>query len=137
MGLYVLIAGRNPERANRLAEEVHGKGLDWEARHGTDCEIVVNCTPVGMYPDVDNSPIHASFLKPGLSVFDTVYTPETTLLVREAKQRGCQVITGVDLFVRQAALQFELFTGQTPPLELLFRVVRRALSPVTATTEEE
>jgi 3-dehydroquinate dehydratase/shikimate dehydrogenase len=137
MGLFVLVANRTMTRATKLAEEVHGKAVDWEARHGTDCEIVVNCTPVGMYPDVDHSPIHASFLKPGLSVFDTVYTPETTLLVREAKQRGCHVITGVDLFVRQAALQFQMFTGKEAPLELLYRVVRRALSPVTVTTEEE
>ena len=65
-----------------------------------------------MHPNVDEMPIHHSFLKPGLMVFDTVYTPETTLLVKEARARGCHVITGVDMFVRQAALQFQLFTGQ-------------------------
>jgi 3-dehydroquinate dehydratase/shikimate dehydrogenase len=53
------------------------------------------------------------------------------MLVREARSRGCQVITGVDLFVRQAGRQFQLFTGLEPPLELMGQVLRRALSPVT------
>ncbi len=92
---------------------------------------------MGMHPNVDESPVHPSFLKPGLTVFDTVYTPETTLLVKEARDRGCNVITGVDFFVRQAALQFHLFTGREPPVELMHKVVKRALSPVTIRVEEE
>jgi hypothetical protein len=56
--------------------------------------------------------LHFSFFKPGQLVFDTVYTPEQTLLVKEAKQQGCTVVTGVDMFVRQAVLQFKHFTGQ-------------------------
>ena len=72
-----------------------------------------------MHPNVDETPIHHSFLAPELIVFDTVYTPETTRLVREARERGCHVLTGVDMFVRQAALQFELFTGQPAPFELM------------------
>jgi 3-dehydroquinate dehydratase/shikimate dehydrogenase len=59
-----------------------------------------------------------------------VYTPETTLLVKEARTRGCHVITGVDLFVRQAAKQFELFTSKAAPLELMQQLIRRILSPV-------
>jgi 3-dehydroquinate dehydratase/shikimate dehydrogenase len=90
-----------------------------------------------MHPDVDHTPLHVSLLKPGVLVFDTVYTPETTLLVREARERGCTVVTGVELFVRQAALQFELFTGLTPHLDLMRRVVRRALSPVTHADDED
>ena len=69
-------------------------------------------------------------------VFDTVYTPETTMLIREAKTRGAQVITGVELFIRQAGAQFQLFTGQEPPLDLMGKVLRRALSPVTIHDDE-
>jgi 3-dehydroquinate dehydratase/shikimate dehydrogenase len=54
----------------------------------------LHCTSVGMHPDMDDSPLHHSFLKPGLVVFDTVYTPESTRLVKEARSRGCHVITG-------------------------------------------
>jgi 3-dehydroquinate dehydratase/shikimate dehydrogenase len=69
-------------------------------------------------------------------VFDTVYNPETTLLIKEARARGCHVITGVDMFVRQAALQFKLFTGQEPPLQLMYQLVRKALSPVHVKEDE-
>ena len=86
---------------------------------------------------MDESPIHASFLKPGLVVMDAVYTPEQTLLIKEARNRGCHVLTGVDMFVRQAALQFELFTGQRAPLEIMRGVVRRALSPITIRDDED
>jgi 3-dehydroquinate dehydratase/shikimate dehydrogenase len=100
------------------------------------CDILINCTPVGMHPNVDESPIHGSFLKPGLTVFDTVYNPETTLLVKEARLRGCKVITGVELFLRQAVAQFELFTGRGAPVEKMGQVVRKALSPVKIRDEE-
>jgi 3-dehydroquinate dehydratase/shikimate dehydrogenase len=86
---------------------------------------------------VDESPVHPSFLKPGLIVFDTVYTPEHTLLIREAKARGCHVVTGVDMFVRQAARQFELFTGLTPPVDQMREIMRKAMSPLSRALEEE
>jgi len=90
-----------------------------------------------MFPNVDDSPLHPSFLRPGLIVFDTVYNPETTLLVKEARSRNCQVLTGVDFFVRQAAAQFRRFTGQEPPLEAMYKVVKRALSPITLRDDSE
>jgi 3-dehydroquinate dehydratase/shikimate dehydrogenase len=89
-----------------------------------------------MHPNVDEAPIHFSFLNPGMTVFDTIYRPETTLLIREARSRGCHTITGVDMFVRQAARQFELFTGLTPDLELMREIVRKALSPLTHAFDE-
>src|SRR5581483_3511880 len=109
-GALLTITNRTPERTQRLAEEVGCRVLDWAARHSHPCEILVNCTSVGMHPNIDESPIHPGALKPGLIVMDCVYTPETTLLIKEARGRGCHVITGVDMFVRQAALQFQLFT---------------------------
>ena len=69
-------------------------------------------------------------------VFDTIYTPETTLLLREAGERACYTLGGVDMFVRQAGLQFKLFTGQDPPLDVMMKLVRRALSPVNYAKEE-
>jgi 3-dehydroquinate dehydratase/shikimate dehydrogenase len=135
-GAIVHIANRTQERAEKLADEVNAEALDWTARHKEGCDLVVNCTPVGMHPHVDESPLHASYLRPGMVVFDTVYTPETTMLIREAKTRGAQVITGVDLFIRQAGAQFKLFTDQAPPLELMGKVMRRALSPVTIHDDE-
>jgi 3-dehydroquinate dehydratase/shikimate dehydrogenase len=135
---HIIIAARTYDRAAKLAAEVQCKVVDWQGRHGVNpCDVVINCTPVGMHPNVDESPIHPSFLKPGLTVFDTVYNPENTLLVREARVRGCHVITGVDMFVRQAARQFELFTGTVPPIEKMRDLLRKAMSPLTRALEEE
>ncbi|HXG11045.1 MAG TPA: shikimate dehydrogenase, partial [Gemmataceae bacterium] len=114
-----------------LAAEVGCRCAEWAARHTVLCDVLINCTSVGMHPNVDECPVHFSYLKPGLVVMDTVYTPENTLLVKEARKRGCHVLTGVDMFVRQAALQFHLFTGLEPPFDVMRSVIKQALSPVT------
>ena len=124
------IASRTMEKAHHLAEQVDCKAVDWAARHNILADFVINCTPVGMHPNTDESPIHHSFLKPGIMVMDTIYTPETTMLVKEARSRGCHVLTGVDMFVRQAVMQFKLFTGLEPPADFMRDVIKRALSPV-------
>jgi 3-dehydroquinate dehydratase/shikimate dehydrogenase len=130
-GVLISIANRTPEKAHVLAEEVGCRTVEWGARHNVVTELLINCTSVGMHPNLDDSPVHSSFLKPGLVVMDAVYTPENTLLVKEARYRGCHVLTGLDMFVRQAALQFELFTGQQGPVEEMRAVIKRALSPIT------
>jgi 3-dehydroquinate dehydratase/shikimate dehydrogenase len=135
-GANVHIANRTYDRAKKLADEISAEALDWAARHKEGCDILFNCTPVGMHPNVDESPIHASYLQPDMVVFDTVYNPETTLLLREAKARGGILITGVDMFIRQAGLQFQLFTGLEPPLELMAKELRRILSPVRIIDDE-
>jgi 3-dehydroquinate dehydratase / shikimate dehydrogenase len=136
-GAQITITGRTYERAQKLAEEVKCKAVDWHARHSVSFDVLVNCTPVGMHPNVDEAPCHFSVLKPGVTVFDTIYTPETTLLLREARARGCQTITGVDMFVRQAARQIELFTGLTPDIAIMREIMRKALSPLTRAFESE
>jgi 3-dehydroquinate dehydratase/shikimate dehydrogenase len=130
------IANRTAEKAHRLAEQINCRAVDWAARHSVFADLVVNCTSVGMHPNTDETPLHHSFLKPGITVFETIYTPETTLLVKEAQARGCHVISGVEMFVRQAALQFNLFTRREAPLDYMRKVVRKALSPVTIKEEE-
>lgn len=135
-GAHLVITSRTPERSHKLAEEVKCKTLDWHARHSIFFDILINCTPVGMHPNVDEAPVHFSILKPGVTVFDTIYNPETTLLIREAKARGCDTITGVDMFVRQAARQIELFVEQAPDLAVMREIVRKALSPLTRLNEK-
>ena len=136
-GCQLTITGRTDEKVKALAEEVKCKAVDWQARHNVRFDVLINCTPVGMHPNVDESPVHHSVLQPGMIVFDTIYTPETTLLLREAKSRGCGVLTGVDMFVRQAARQFELFTAKTPDLDKMRDIVRKALSPISKATQME
>jgi 3-dehydroquinate dehydratase / shikimate dehydrogenase len=136
-GAQLTITARTYERAQKLAEEVKCKAVDWHARHSISFDVLINCTPVGMHPNVDEAPCHLSILKPGVTVFDTIYRPETTFLLREARTRGCQTITGVDMFVRQAAKQIELFIGQTPDLAVMRDIMRKALSPLTKAFQDD
>jgi 3-dehydroquinate dehydratase/shikimate dehydrogenase len=129
-GAIVTIANRNKERGSNLARDASCRFVEWPRRMANLCDILINCTPIGMFPEVDEIPIPPSYLREGMVVFDTIYNPENTLLIKEARSRGCAVIGGVDMFVRQAVLQFQIFTEQEAPEELMESVVRRALSPV-------
>jgi 3-dehydroquinate dehydratase/shikimate dehydrogenase len=129
-GAKSTIASRTRSRAQYLAETFGGRCVEWPARHMGDTEIIVNCTPVGMHPNVDESPFNKSHLKPSMIVFDTVYNPESTLLLKEARSHGCRTVTGVDMFIRQAKLQFLLFTGKEAPEQLMRDSLKRAIGPV-------
>lgn len=128
-GAAVTIANRTEDRAQELARRASCRHVRWENRHETFADIVINCTPIGMHPNIDESPLHSRYLREGLVVFDIVYNPEQTLLIKQARDHGAHTITGVDMFVRQAALQFELFTGNKAPEDLMATLVRRELSP--------
>lgn len=129
-GALVTIASRTKQRADRLAAAFDCKAIEWEARQRAQCDILINCTPIGMHPNVDESPVSKTFLKPSILVFDTVYNPESTLLVKDARSRNCEVITGVEMFVRQARLQFYLFTRQEAPPGLMRDVLKKAIGPI-------
>jgi 3-dehydroquinate dehydratase/shikimate dehydrogenase len=124
--MEVVICGRTFERAQKLAQRLGCRAIEWPVRHTVAADILVNCTPVGMHPNVDETPYDSYRLRPSMVVFDTVYNPENTLLVKDARGRNCTVITGVEMFVRQASLQFQLFTGQEAPADLMRDVLKRA-----------
>jgi len=90
-------------------------------------DVIIHCTPVGMHPNVDATLIPAELFRPDQVVFDIVYTPLETKLQAEAKSRGLKVIPGVEMFVNQAVLQFEHFTGVDAPVEVMRRVVMEHL----------
>jgi 3-dehydroquinate dehydratase/shikimate dehydrogenase len=129
MGAHVVIAGRTGQRAQQLADSLKCKTVDWHNRYAVQPDLLINCTPVGMHPNVDATPYDKHHLRPSMVVFDTVYNPENTLLVKEAQSQSCTVVTGVDMFVRQACLQFKLFTGQEAPSDLMREVLKRAIGP--------
>jgi 3-dehydroquinate dehydratase/shikimate dehydrogenase len=126
-GAGVSICNRTEERAAKLAEEVGCRHISWAMRAGTPCDILINCTSVGMHPNVDDTPVPPAAFRAGMLVFDTVYHPENTMMLKLARERDCRTVTGVDMFVKQAALQCELFTGRDAPVELMREVVRRKL----------
>jgi shikimate dehydrogenase len=81
--------------------------------------LLVNATSVGMQPGSDATPVPADLLRPGLAVFDAVYAPLETRLLREARERGCTTISGLEMLVRQGGLSFELWTGRKTPLDIM------------------
>jgi shikimate dehydrogenase len=84
-----------------------------------DADILVNATPVGMLPNVDETPVDGELLRPELFVFDSVYNPLKTRLLREAEERGAKTLSGADMLVYQGAAAFRLWTGREAPEKLM------------------
>jgi 3-dehydroquinate dehydratase/shikimate dehydrogenase len=134
-GATVVVYNRTKDRADALAEEFNGKSgrvvsARLEKLCDSCCHIFVNTTSVGMHPNVDESPLgdRLPAFTPGETlVFDTVYNPVETKLLKQAKAAGAKTINGVEMFVRQAAAQFELWTGKPAPVRVMRGVVERRL----------
>ena len=125
-----MISSRTKKRAADLAHAVDGKAIEWEMRHHFSPDVLLNGTPVGMHPKMDDSPWDQKYLRSGMVVFDTVYNPENTMLIKHAKRAKCRYVTGVDMFVRQGAYQFKLFTGREAPHQLMRQNIKDATNPV-------
>ena len=91
-------------------------------------DVIINCTPIGMHPREGVSLIPVELFRSGQAVFDVVYTPLETKLLADAKSRGLRTVSGVEMFINQAVLQFEYFTGVEAPVEIMRRVVMEKLS---------
>ena len=87
----------------------------------------MNATPVGMYPDLDQSPVPAEWLT-GDWVYDLVYNPVETRLLREAGLRGCRTISGAEMFLGQAAKQHSLWCGTPVPAEAMEKAFTDAMA---------
>lgn len=101
--------------------------LDTLAAAMTQADIILHCTPIGMYPKVDASLVPAELFQPGQVVFDIVYTPLETKLLTDARSKGCVIIPGVEMFLNQGVLQFEHFTGVPAPTKVMRSVLMEHL----------
>jgi 3-dehydroquinate dehydratase/shikimate dehydrogenase len=124
----ITIVNRTEARAEALAGDLgcDHRGLGELGKLDTD--ILVNCTSVGMHPNINDMPVPADVLRPGMWVFDAVYNPPETRLLREAAARGCRTLDGVRMFVLQAAQQFELWTGRSAPVQPMEGIIRFRLA---------
>jgi shikimate dehydrogenase len=127
-GCSVTVYNRDLDRARSLAQTIECEVRPWEERVGADGKILVNCTSVGMWPHADASPMPADALRPDTVVFDMVYRPRETRLLRDAKSAGCRTVEGLGMFVRQAVMQFEYWTQQSADFERFAAAVEQALS---------
>lgn len=134
-GFEVIIANRTLERAEELAENLNddfGKGRAGSVGMCKDAlgadiaraDLLVNTTSVGMKPDLDGIPLPPEMIHAGLRVYDIVYDPRETRLVREAKSRGARALNGLGMLIHQGAMSLEMWTGQKAPVDVMEKALR-------------
>ncbi len=131
-GAHITIVNRTRSRAIDLANsidspKVTGVGLNELNSNVKDADILINSTSVGMYPNVDGSILTSDRMHPDLTVFDIVYNPIETKMLRAAKRSGAKTIDGVMMLVHQGAESFKIWTGKKPPIDVMEKAVRGAL----------
>jgi shikimate dehydrogenase len=84
-----------------------------------DIDVLINATPIGMHPNIDESPVSKDILHENLFVFDVVYNPMETKLMKDATKVGCETLGGLDMLINQGVIAFEWFTGKTPNSKLM------------------
>jgi 3-dehydroquinate dehydratase/shikimate dehydrogenase len=117
VGATVTVVNRTAERAERLARELGVRSVPWADAPGLAWDILINGTSVGL-KSPDDTPWPHPF-PTGAVVFDTVYVPLRTRLVRDAEAAGCRTVLGIEMFVRQGAAQFTRWTGLPAPVDLM------------------
>jgi shikimate dehydrogenase len=115
-GARVEVAARQPARGQALAGEVGVGATTWPPPPGWD--LLVNTTPVGTWPNVDEAPIAPDAVR-GAAVYDLIYNPRETTLLRWAREAGAETIDGLEMLVGQARLQFEWWTGREAPVGVM------------------
>jgi len=128
-GADLIIIDKIKEKAEELARLVGAEGfggLEQLPEIGS-ADILINATPVGMWPKINESVVPRELMHPKLTVFEVNYNPKETRMITEAKEAGCTTICGYKMFLYQAAMQFELFTGHQAPLVEMEQVLIKAL----------
>lgn len=125
----ITIINRSEDRAKKLVSELKNK-IDINVENKkydeiilkeeiSNADILINATPIGMFPMIDISPVSKKILHKDLFVFDLIYNPLETQLIKDSKEIGCQTLSGLDMLVNQGALAFEWWTKKKPNLELM------------------
>jgi len=134
----LVILNRTHQKAKKLAEvlrkdfnkKINGNALSTQIikEELRDVDILVNATSVGMHPNIDQSLIPKSSLRPDLCVMDIVYNPLETKLAKDAKAAGAKIVSGVEMLVYQGAASFEIWTNHSAPVKVMKQAVFKKLS---------
>ena len=126
-GAKLAITGRNPDRVRALAKACDAEPLSREQAEARMFDVLIHATPLGMFPKIDQCFFDGRI--PAKLVFDMVYNPVETLLARKARDQGATVIPGLEMFLEQAARQFEIWTGDNAPRAVMEKAALEALAP--------
>ena len=127
-GGKVTIFSRSNKKGEHLALDLGSDYHPLAEFKKTSCEILINATPVGMWPHTEAMPIPSESIGKETVVMDIVYNPLKTRLLKEAQDIGCITVNGVSMFVNQGAFQFELWTGKKAPINVMTETVMDALA---------
>jgi 3-dehydroquinate dehydratase/shikimate dehydrogenase len=133
-GAEVFILNRTAETAQKLAKQAGAKTIKKDALAKNPFDVIINATPIGMAGQKGAQVLEAKDLNTKL-VFDLVYNPVETPLLRAARQQSIPIITGVEMFVHQGARQFEIWTGKPAPEDEMLRVVIHTLRQAAEAAE--
>ena len=132
------ILNRNVEKAQNLADDLLNSGLIDSVKSGSistindclnDADILIDTTPVGMHPHINDEPIAlAEDMHEDLVVFDAVYNPNETVLLKEAIDAGAKPVYGIKMLLYQGAESFEIWTGKKAPIEVMEEALRKTLN---------
>jgi len=109
----------------RIAEAARTAEADRVHGFAQSADVILNLSGVGMYPNLEETILDKASLRPGQLCFDATYNPEKTRFLREAEEAGCAILNGLGMVVNQGALQFELWTGRSAPVDVMWEAVRQ------------
>jgi 3-dehydroquinate dehydratase/shikimate dehydrogenase len=123
IGARIKIYNRTVEKAEKLAAEFSCDFAGLSDLLNVEAKLLINCTSIGMHPNIDATPFPQECLKKDMVVFDTVYNPAETMFLKQAKEAGAKTIDGISMFVNQGMAQFKLFTDTDGNPELMRKTV--------------
>jgi shikimate dehydrogenase len=124
----IVVVNRTPERAQELIDSLRVRAVAGDVAAVADAELIVNCTSAGMQPNVDDSPLPDDApLQANVTVYDMVYRPAVTTLMRQVEAAGGRAVGGLGMLVRQGAAAFKLWTGVEPPIDVMFAALKQEL----------
>ncbi|MBQ6757534.1 MAG: shikimate dehydrogenase [Selenomonadaceae bacterium] len=135
---FITIGARNPLKADALAKDFlnygHVEGFDWNSDEFKElmqsADILINTTPLGMFPEVDDMPpVDLKLLPEGALVYDIIYNPVETKLLRTAKELGYPTLDGASMLLLQAQEAYRLYTGQLPDMQVMTETLNKFLKP--------
>ena len=126
-GVALKVSNRSVERGKALAHALACPFIPLDELQEPIADLLIQTTSVGMTPQTEESPVPKEILQKGMVVMDIIYNPLETMLLREARERGCLIINGLRMFVHQGAEQFRLWTGLEAPISAMTRAVEGAL----------
>ncbi|RJX16122.1 shikimate dehydrogenase [Candidatus Bathyarchaeota archaeon] len=133
----MVILNRTEEKAVKLSKtisenfslQVKGLKLTQENLKNElkNADLLVNATSLGMYPNVDETPVDKNLINQNLVVFDVVYNPLKTRFLKEAEEKGAKIVNGLSMLIYQAVEAFKIWTGLNPPVKTMFKVALKEL----------